>query len=965
MSSATSTTAADRPQARPTQAWWACGLAVHERGTAPGDPATGAGKPAWAEVTERAVERARFALVGEVEWRAGFAELLAPFADLAAERVSAAAGADVDAAAVAGGVRAELSRRLVAIAARTLVTELHRLRAEGALDGADGAARFQDFLRRTGTPDGLAGLFGRYPVLARLLAQAASSTAAATAELLGRLAADRADLVAALLGGTDPGRAVAVVASRGDRHAGGRSVAFVEFADGRSVVYKPQDLTPHVRFAGLLSTLGGDGLFPGTAAVLARPGYGWTEFITAAPLADRAAADRFHHRQGALLAVLHAVRATDVHYENLIARGDEPVLVDIETLFQPALSAAGSGDPAADALAESVHRTALLPVTFVGEQGVADLSGTGGDAGASPATVVDWLDAGTDRMRLTRRPATMAAAANRPVLDGAPVDPAAHEAALLAGFRAGYDRLVRGRAALVEFLRGCADVAVRVVVRPTWVYSTLLDETTHPDLLADAAARDSALTVLHQGRVGHPLLEQFLAHELTDLWAGDVPLFTAVAGTGELRAAGGAVLPVPLPLTGLAAALETADRLGAVDRRDQEWVISASLATRGAAEGHPQAPALSGPAEGAAGLPDELLAAASGIADRIVAGGIAAGGRVNWLGLEAVEDRHWLVMPLGAGLGSGHLGVALFLAQLAEVTGIGRYADQARAATAGAPAFVAALATRPDLVAAIGPGGLHGLGGIAYGLTRLGALLDAPELTDAAATAAGLAAAAATAGSEPGWAGGLAGGLAALTAVHAELGLAEAAAGARRCADLLVEHPGVDGGGFADGAAGVGYALVQHGPDDAHRGAGRHLLATAARGGDGADLPAGWCRGAAGFALARAAAPVSSRLDPPAAFAGGPVRRDLSLCHGELGTTEVLAALAGAADRTSATATALRKRTGLVLGTLRRHGPLCGVPGEVTTPGLLTGLAGIGHGLLRLAAPKRVPSVLLLQKTPA
>jgi hypothetical protein len=33
----------------------------------------------------------------------------------------------------------------------------------------------------------------------------------------------------------------------------------------------------------------------------------------------------------------------------------------------------------------------------------------------------------------------------------------------------------------------------------------------------------------------------------------------------------------------------------------------------------------------------------------------------------------------------------------------------------------------------------------------------------------------------------------------------------------------------------------------------------------------------------------------------------------------------------------------------------------VETPGLMTGLAGIGYGLLRLAVPTRVPSVLVLE----
>ncbi|NOY84992.1 MAG: hypothetical protein GXO96_09285, partial [Nitrospirae bacterium] len=42
-------------------------------------------------------------------------------------------------------------------------------------------------------------------------------------------------------------------------------------------------------------------------------------------------------------------------------------------------------------------------------------------------------------------------------------------------------------------------------------------------------------------------------------------------------------------------------------------------------------------------------------------------------------------------------------------------------------------------------------------------------------------------------------------------------------------------------------------------------------------------------------------------------------------------------------------------------GPQCGLPGNVESPGLMTGLAGIGYGMLRLADPDQVPCLLLLE----
>ncbi|MEH1100470.1 lanthionine synthetase LanC family protein, partial [Micromonospora sp. CPCC 205561] len=133
----------------------------------------------------------------------------------------------------------------------------------------------------------------------------------------------------------------------------------------------------------------------------------------------------------------------------------------------------------------------------------------------------------------------------------------------------------------------------------------------------------------------------------------------------------------------------------------------------------------------------------------------------------------------------------------------------------------------------------------------------------------------------------------------------------------------------------------------------------------------GWCRGAAGVALARGA--LDTDTPAPEAPAGGPAPErpagavrpltdrpllgDLSLCHGELGVAEALRGIVPGGD-------AARRHLGRVLDAVDRYGPSCGTPGGVPTPGLLTGLAGIGYELLRLSGVAAVPSVLLLEPTP-
>jgi type 2 lantibiotic biosynthesis protein LanM len=940
-----------------------------------GEPASGlagrVARPEWVAVIERSVQAARAPGAGaaapprRTEWREAFAVPLRPLvADATDKLISAArlSGPDADLSTVAEGFADQLSRALVRIAARTFVLELSEQRDAGLLSGADGAQRFADFIERLAEPSNLMALFTKYPVLARLLGTACLYATTAHAELLARLAADRTALVEALLSGVDPGPVVGIQAGQGDPHEQGRSVAIVRFADGRRVVYRPRDMVAHEKFSALVHRLNeaAPELDLRTVAAVVRDGYGWSEFITYQPMRAADSVDLFYRRQGALLALLYAVHGSDIHCENLIACGDQPVLVDVETLFHPTLPMPGAPtDPALQALARSVHRTALLPFLVVGENGILDMSGLGGDRGTvAPGNVIDWDYPATDQMRLARRPGVYEGAQNRPQWNDLDADPLEHESALLDGFRLGYNAIMRHRKDFTALLESCADLPIRVVVRPTRGYAAMLDEATHPDVLRDALDRDRALDLLWTDAADDPLRWQVSRHEELDLWAGDVPLFTGRAGSRDLWTSHGRRLPDALDKTGLRSALDKVAGMSEVDRLDQEWIISASLATRRPAGGHRSDTPMPGPVAGTAAHPERLLAAACAVGDQIVARSMTERHRVNWLGLELVDDRQWVVYPMGASLTTGYLGVALFLAQLSEVSGIARYAEVARSAIRAVPQLLDTLSGRTDLVAAIGCGGYDGLGGITYGLARLAGLLADSAIWSWTRTAVQLAG---TAPDAPGWAGGSAGCLAAMTAVHSELGLGSAARLATVCAERTLQHVS-DGGltsGFASGLAGMGVALARYAATE--RGDARHERAAqeALRGLTGNPGALGWCAGVAGMATARTW--VNADLEPDVqTLANRAVLRDLSLCHGELGIAEALTVIA-ASGRCPSAAPARRRRAGVVLEAIDRYGPSCGTPGWVATPGLLSGLSGIGYGLLRLGFADRVPSALLLE----
>jgi type 2 lantibiotic biosynthesis protein LanM len=574
-------------------------------------------------VVEQAVAAARppRVLPSPGSWQDAFAIPLRPFLTGARDGLVAAARGCLSPAhaapiPIADTFTAALGRQLAQLAVRTMIYELRVAHDQGRLTGTDGRARFNDFIWRLCEPAGLAALLDQYPVLARLLGTASLRAGRAGQELMIRFAADRPAVVGSLLGGVDPGPAVAAEPGLGDRHRQGRSVTVVTFADGRKVVYKPRSLAAHALFGDVAGWLNQRVPQAGlrTARVLLRPGYGWQEFVTAQALPSQAAAGDFYRREGMLLAALHVLCAVDVHCENVVACGDQPMLIDLETLFHPVLPyphMAGD-DPAAAALTASVQRTSLLPCLSAGEHGQADLSGMGGDrASIRPDGVLDWEPPATDRSRLIRRatpvgPARTASPAgtgpvgttgmsprNRPCRDGRPAEPADHEAAVLEGFRLGYDAIVADRARFIRLIMSRADIETRVVVRPSRGYARLLDESTAPDLLRDGRDRDRALAVLHEASAAaHPLphsaslWRRLAPHEVADLWTGDIPLVTARPAARGLWTSAGWYLPGLLGRPALSCALEKIAAMGDVDRRDQEWIISASLATRRETGGH-------------------------------------------------------------------------------------------------------------------------------------------------------------------------------------------------------------------------------------------------------------------------------------------------------------------------------------------------------------------------------------------
>jgi type 2 lantibiotic biosynthesis protein LanM len=427
-----------------------------------------------------------------------------------------------------------LPASLLKLLDRTLVLEMNAAGLQGMLSGATPSERFDSFIARLRDVNYVTALLCEYPVLARQVAVRLEQWVQFSLEFLRHLCEDWHAICAKFSPHDRPGKLVAL-REVGDRHRLGRSVLIARFEGGMEVVYKPRSLSIDIHFQQLLRWFNARSEMAPfrTLELLDRASHGWVEFVSPRASAVEGDVRRFYERLGGMLAVLHVLHATDVHFENLIAAGDQPVLVDLETLFHsyPTTALGTEGDPAPDAgILGSVMRVGLLPHRLWADEeykGV-ELSGLGGEAGQLGPKAAPCIESGVlDQMRIVRKRLPILGGRNRPTLGGRPVNVADYAEPLLDGFEYYYrliqshrDELLAAEGPISSFSRD----EVRVIVRPTQCYAMMLQESFHPDFLRDALERDRFFDRLWFGVPQSPALARIVSAEQEDLWQGDIPL---------------------------------------------------------------------------------------------------------------------------------------------------------------------------------------------------------------------------------------------------------------------------------------------------------------------------------------------------------------------------------------------------------------------------------------------------------
>ena len=809
-------------------------------------------------------------------------------------------------------LRLALLRELSGLCAAAIYERFAKVRNAAATpgDAADtGSARYHQFVAdmRAG---GFRRLFEDKPVLLRLIASLTRQWIDTSREFVMRLAADLPAIRRDLLRSSAESHVAKIEGQLSDPHNGGHSVLILTFADGARLAYKPKDLRLDVVWHDLIARLNRADPPVTLKAVqaIARSGYGWTEFIDHTGCADAAGYARFFRRAGAWLALLHAFVATDMHQENMIAAGEHPVPIDLETILQPsaeehkAQDVEGEAfDAAMDIVGNSVMTVGLLPA--YGRSVDNNVFAMGGmTADWNLRTVIKWTSINSDAMRPAKAKEQGTTTPNLPHVEGRYARFADHIESFVTGFEDYTKFLLRYRSAATPaaLLDGFAGLPVRKVVRPTRFYYMLLqrlkDHRTMHDGAIWSAQADFIARLAEWDKDADPLWPLQRA-ERSALLALNVPHFVSPSDGDEISDAAGIAVRTTATC-GLERALARLQNFNDAEIAWQSEVIRENT-KQTALVAAPAWPAIGEKAESKAQPktilhPDAAVASAPEIfrteADRIAAElsrlAIRRGPGAAWIGLDWLGDSDvFQLVCLGPDLYNGVTGIAVFLAAHAAVTGS---KPSGELALAGLSHLRHNLKSRnaARMARSLGIGGATGLGSVVYAFAVMAKCLNSADLLADAHQAAQLFTDELIAADKQlDVMGGSAGAILALLRLYRDSSSGDVLARATKCGEHLLSQrrlgpegrrswvgqgSGTHGlNGMSHGAAGFAYALAALAAATGHQefaqaaaecmafenssfDAARHNWPDL-RGGGEPLWSCQWCHGAPGIGLARMA----------------------------------------------------------------------------------------------------------------
>ncbi len=532
---------------------------------------------------EEAVYGAYEMLAEETDRELFFAKFYAPLCTYAALRLKERLGdaADYIADKVWESFWLQTAAQLQSICLRTLIVEMHTYKEKGRLKLGTPEQEYQYFCEACVTDRSFfLHIMDTYPALLRCIEERIDSFVDFYAEVIGHFEKDKAQIGELFSLAGEINMILDIQGVSSDLHNHGKQVLRITLNHGLEILYKPHAMDNEGSYMRLLEWISGKtGIGQYRYPFLSYAGHSWCKIVSYESCRTEDKLHRYYRRLGSQLFLIYLLGTKDLHSENVIAHGEYPVLIDLETLVNIQYNQKRDTvfQEICYQLTNSVLYTGLLPFYYFnhGGEGVNSSAISGVEGQRYPFKIPAVVHPKTSDMKIAYRYPVSKSEQNLALLKGEFVPPSGFGRDLISGFRDTYLAVVENRDMFREELVRLADSASRYLIQETQRYSMLLSTSYHPGFLMDGAERELFLYSLRKGRMKER--PEVIDCEREALLKGDIPYFYYNLNDTALLMPGGSGIPSYFEKAPADIVFEKLDTLDGEDMERQCEYIKMSL----------------------------------------------------------------------------------------------------------------------------------------------------------------------------------------------------------------------------------------------------------------------------------------------------------------------------------------------------------------------------------------------------
>ncbi|MBO0474276.1 type 2 lantipeptide synthetase LanM [Enterococcus ureasiticus] len=449
----------------------------------------------------------------------------------------------------------EVINRFMDIGLRTFVYDLHvekeKMSISESMDEKEG---FQQYVKaRFDTQKKLLEFFDHYPVLTRLYAETIDFQLINFRELMEAITESETELNK-VFQVENPICPTNLKMGAGDSHDQGKSVAILTFSNEIDVVYKPKNLLIGEcfdRFVQEINKMEPEFDFYLTTKIIKNE-YTFEERLIYSECLSQDEVTDYYRQFGQTVALVYLLNGNDFHLENVLAYGKYPVLIDLETIIQNHFPMPDSENAIVKVMqenGESVVMSGLVPIYLFEERAEADIEGankgiqlsalSGGEQ-KLPYKVLKLVNFDSVNMQFMYQEHITDAAENIPLFNGEKVDFVPYIETIIAGFKEFSAFAIKNKETLAFLAEKIfSDCLVRNVIKTTQSYGDLLDYSTHPTCMVDYIEREKLFENLWMHGYSN---SKPVPYEVRDMLQHDVPIFFNPTSTKNLMASQGEII---------------------------------------------------------------------------------------------------------------------------------------------------------------------------------------------------------------------------------------------------------------------------------------------------------------------------------------------------------------------------------------------------------------------------------------